>query len=304
MSEEKNKKFKNKKFTLKVPSLPSLKLGRFGSFSMPFSNTKMGLPLPTGIYLGGGRLILFSLGTVSLGFIASMFLLLSKGEQEITWPMTGAEYTAPSMVGAKVVDAEAPERASQTLKINLPGGLRLDNITLTNISLGQTSLATAFQIAGTSTAYILIDDLVIKNSEFPTMDFANAEFYTINATSSVLTAGHTFEQTATSTIADITVGSGRGVATYAAKDMVVDRIIINVISGQTSDVVIDNLTIDNVRTWVGGFDLDYVKAGTLTMENLKVGDDGNIDTADLVINSTVYYNNMTDGVVDSPINIK
>jgi hypothetical protein len=69
-------------------------------------------------------------------------------------------------------------------------------------------------------------------------------------------------------------------------------------------VVIDNLTIDNVRTWVGGFDLDYVKAGTLTMENLKVGDDGNIDTADLVINSTVSYNNMTDGVVDSPINIK
>ena len=302
MSDEKEK-FSKKRFSLKLPGLPSFKMGRFGTVKSP-SSGRVGLPLPTGIYLGGGKLILFSLATVALGFVASMFLLLSKGEQEITWPMTGASYDAPSMVGAKVVDEEVPERASQTLKINLPGGIRLDEIRLENISLGQTSLTTAFQIAGTSTAYILIDDLVIKNSEFPTMDFANSEFYTINATTSVLAAGHTFEQTATSTISDITVGSGRGVASYNAKDMIVDRVIINVVSGATSDVVIDNLVIDGVKTWIGAFDLDYVKAGTLTLENLRVGDDGNIDTADLIINSTVTYNSMTDGVQDKPINIK
>jgi hypothetical protein len=301
MSDDKQKKFRNKKFSLRLPSFTSIKLGGFGSFKLPVFG-KISNPFPTGLYLGGGKLIVISLGTVALGFIASLFLLMSKGEQEITWPMTGAVYEAPSMVGARVVDEETPMEASQTLQINLPGGIRLDAINLVNISLGKAALATAFQIAGTSTAYIVVDDLIIKNSEFPSMDFANSEFYTINATTSVQAAGHTFNMTATTTIADITVGSGRGVASYDAKDMIVDRIIIECTG--SSDCVIDTITIDGVKTWIGVFDLDYVKAGTLTLENMKVGDDGDIDSADLVMNSTVYYNNVADGVVEAPINIK
>ena len=300
MSDDKQKKFKDKKFSLGIPSL-SFKLGRMGAFKFPtFGKTR--LPVPSGIYLGGGKLIVASLATVALGFVASMFLLLSKGEQEITWPMTGASYEAPSMIGARVVDAETPMEASQTLQINLPGGIRLDEIRLENISLGKAALATAFSIQGTSTAYIVVDDLIIKNSEFPSMDFANSEIYSINATTSVVAAGHTFNMTATTTIADITVGSGRGVASYDAKDMIVDRIIIECTG--TSDCIVDNIIIDGVRTWVGVFDLDYVKAGTLTMESLRVGDDGDINSADLVLNSTVSFNNVTDGVVEAPINIK
>ena len=300
MSEDKNKKFKDKKFSLGLPSF-SLKTGRLGTFKLPTFG-KIRNPLPSGLYLGGGKLIVISLATVALGFVASMFLLVSKGEQEITWPMTGAVYEAPSMVGARVVDEETPMEASQTLQINLPGGIRLDEINLVNISLGKAALTTAFSIQGTSTAYIVVDDLIITNSEFPSMDFANAEIYSINATSSVQAAGHTFEMTATTTIADITVGSGRGVASYDAEDMIVDRILI-VCTG-SSDCVIDTITIDGVKTWIGNFDLDYVKAGTLTMSNLKIGDDGDINSADLVMNSTVTYNNVLDGVVEVPINIK
>ena len=300
--EKKKEKFKNRKFSLKFPSLPSFSLGGlFGAFKFPTFG-RLTNPFPSGLYLGGGKLIVVSLGTVALGFIASLFLLMSKGEQEITWPMTGAVYEAPSMIGARVVDEETPMEASQTLQINLPGGIRLDEINLVNISLGKAALATAFSIQGTSTAYILVDDLIIKNSEFPSMDFANSEIYTINATTSVEAAGHTFNMTATTTIADITVGSGRGVATYDAEDMVVDRIIIECTG--TSDCVIDTITIDGVKTWIGTFDMDYVKAGTLTMENLRVGDDGDINSADLVLNSTVYFSTVTDGVVEAPVNIK
>ena len=301
MSDDKQKKFRNKKFSLRLPSFTSIKLGGFGSFKLPVFG-KIRNPFPTGLYLGGGKLIVISLATVSLGFVASMFLLLSKGEQEITWPMTGAVYEAPSMIGARVVDEETPMEASQTLQINLPGGIRLDEINLVNISLGKAALATAFQIAGTSTAYIVVDDLIIKNSEFPSMDFANSEFYAINATTSVVAAGHTFNMTATTTLSDITIGSGRGVASYDAKDMVVDRIIIECTG--SSDCVIDTITIDGVKTWIGTFDLDYVKAGTLTLETLRVGDDGDINSADLVINSTVYFASVTDGVVEEPVNIK
>jgi len=301
MSDDK-KKFGDKKFSLKVPSLPSFKLGSlFGAFKFPTFG-KLTNPFPSGLYLGGGKLIVVSLATVILGFVASMFLLLSTGEQEITWPMSGAVYDAPSMIGTRAVDIETPMEASQTLQINLPGGIRLDEINLVNISLGKTALATAFQIAGTSTAYIVVDDLIIKNSEFPSMDFANSEFYNITATSSVVAAGHTFNMTATTTLADITVGSGRGVASYDAEDMVVDRIIIQCTG--TSDCVIDTITIDGVKTWVGVFDLDYVKAGKLTLEGLRVGDDGDINSADLVMNSTVYFTSVADGVTEAPINIK
>ena len=300
MSDDK-KKFKSRKFSLKVP-VPSFKLGGlFGAFKFPTFG-KLVNPFPSGLYLGGGKLIVISLAAVVLGFVASMFLLLSKGEQEITWPMTGAVYDAPSMIGARAVDVETPMEASQTLQINLPGGIRLDEINLVNISLGKAALATAFSLQGTSTAYIVVDDLIIKNSEFPSMDFSNSEFYNITATSSVVAAGHTFNITATTTLADITVGSGRGVASYDAEDMVVDRIIIQCTG--TSDCVIDTITIDGVKTWVGVFDLDYVKAGKLTLEGLRVGDDGDINSADLVMNSTVYFTSVADGVTEAPINIK
>ena len=47
-------------FTFSIPSM-GLRIGIFG---------RLRLPLPGGIYLGGGRLILVSLSTVGLGFLA------------------------------------------------------------------------------------------------------------------------------------------------------------------------------------------------------------------------------------------
>ena len=265
---------------------------------------RLRLPLPGGVYLGGGRLILFSLSAVALGFLASMFVLISTGEQQITWPMVGASYVAPSMVGSPVVDAEFPADRSQTLQINIPAGVRLDEITLKNISLGKNGITDAFELTGTSTADVLtIDDLIIRNSEFPSMDFANADIYSVVATSSVVAAGHTFSPTMASTTNDVVIGSGRGATSYIAQDMVVDRIIIRQ-STDGGDVVIDTLTLDGVRAWTGGFDADYLEVGTLTLENVRVGDDGDIDSADLIINSSVNVNTVQDGVVEEPVFIR
>jgi hypothetical protein len=272
------------------------------SLSLPFIGLR--IPILGGLYLGGGKILLVSMSTVAIGFLLGVVLLISKGDQELVWPAAGAQYTAPSLIGARVVDRETPSEISQTLQINLPGGIRINRIHLKNVSLGKTGLATAVQISGTSTAYILIDDLIIRNSSFPTMDFANSEFFSIIATTSVEAAGHTFAMTASSTIADITIGSARGTITYDAENMVVDRIIITALLGATSDVIIDELILDGVNASVGAFDLDWVKAGTVTLENLKVGDDGDINSADLVMNSTVWFNSVVDGVVEKPINIK
>ena len=278
-------------------SIPSLSV-RFGGLA------RIRLPLPGGVYLGGGKLIVGSLATVALGFLASMFVLISSGDQEITWPMTGASYAAPSMIGSPVVDREFPADRSQTLQINVPANLRLDKVTFTNINLGKNGITDAFQITGTSTSdMITIDTLTIKNSEFPTMDFANGDIYEITATIDVVAAGHTFEMTMASTTNDVVIGSGRGATSYIAKDMTVDRIILN----QTTtggDVLIDEMTLDGVRAWTGAFNADYFEIGRLILENVRIGDDGDINSADFVINSSVSVNTVNDGVLEEPVFIR
>ena len=282
---------------------PRIQFDRF-KFSYKFPKFwSFRIPIGGGIYMGGGKLIIASLSTVALGFVASIFVLISSGEQQITFPDLGASYVAPDMVGTRIVDAEFPEQISQTLRINIPAGTRLDEIRLTNISLGKSGLTDAFQIVGTSTAdSIIIDDLIIRNSEFPTFDIANANIFTITATTSVVVSGHTFE-TSMGTGTDITIGSGRGAASYIAKDMVVDRIIIQ----QTSagdDVIIDKLILDGVRAWTGGMNIDYVDVGTLLMENVRIGDDADINTAEMLIHDSVTANTVNDGIVEKPIMIR
>tara|TARA_R110002020_G_scaffold77761_3_gene196205 strand:- start:3572 stop:4483 length:912 start_codon:yes stop_codon:yes gene_type:complete len=303
MKEEKQKKNSEKK---KISfSLPSFRIGGsfFSGIGLP-SSLKARLPFPSGIYLGGGKLILVSLTAVAIGFLASMFLLISKGEQQIVFPALGAQYDAPNMIGNPIVDAEFPADRSQTLQINIPAQTRLDEIILKNISLGKSGLTDSFELTGTSTTDVLtIDELVIKNSEFPSMDWANGNIYLINATSSVIAAGHTFSPTMSSTTNDVVVGSGRGATSYIAEDMVVDRIIIRQ-STTGGDVIIGKLILDGVKAWTGGFDGDYFEIGTLTLQNVRIGDDGDINSADLIINSSVNANTINDGVLEEPVFIR
>jgi hypothetical protein len=244
------------------------------------------------------------MATVGIGFLASMFVLISSGDQEITWPMTGASYAAPSMIGSPVVDREFPSDRSQTLEINVPANLRLDEISFKNVSLGKNGITNAFTIAGTSsTDLITIDTLIIKNSEFPSMDWANGDIYELTAVTDVVAAGHTFSMTMSSSTNDVVIGSGRGATSYIAENMTVDRILIT----QTTtggDVLIDTMTLDGVRAWTGAFDADYFEIGRLILENVRIGDDGDINSADFVINSSVSVNTVADGVLEEPVFIR
>ena len=290
----KNRKISSPKIKFGIPNLTA-KLPRFWHFKIPF---------PGGVYLGGGKLIIGSLSAVAIGFLASLFLLVSSGEQQIQFPMLGASYEAPSMVGSPIVDAEFPADRSQTLQLNIPQGTRLDLIKFENISLGKGGLTDAFQLTGTSTTDMLtIDEVIIEDSEFPTMDLANGYIYLFNATSSVVVDGHTFSPTMASSTNDVRVSSTRGAVSYEAKDMVVDRIIIR----QTTtggDVLIKKLHLKNVNAWNGAFNGDYFEIGTLTLKNVRIGDDGDIDTAAFVVNSSVDVNTMNDGVVEEPVMIR
>ena len=290
----KDKKFNTPTVRFGIPNITA-KLPRFWNFKIPIFG---------GLYMGGGKFVVISFSTIAIGFIASLFVLINSGEQQITFPMPGAQYTAPSMVGNNIVDREFPADRSQTLQINMPANLRLDLVSFKNINLGKQGLTDAFQIAGTSTSDVItIETVTIKNSSFPTMDWANGNIFTVNATSSVIAAGHTFSPTMASSTNDVVIGSARGATSYIAEDMTVDRILL-LQSTTGGDVVIENLILDNVNAWTGGFNSDYFEIGTLILENIRIGDDGDINSADLVINSSVSVNTVNDGVQEEPIWIR
>ena len=278
---------------------------RLPRVSLRLPTVSINFPVLRGIRMSGGRLLAGSMGIIAIIFAAGLLLVMNTGEPDPTWPDAGAVYTAPSKVGIPLANPEDPEVRSQTVQINLPSGIRLDEISFYGTSLGKSGLTASLEIQGTTTAYIVVDDIIFRDSEFPTLDFANSEFYDFVATSTVEAAGHTISYTPSTSTSDITVGSVRGAANYSSPaGKIVDRIVIKIDSSATSDAIIGRIVFDGVKASVGGVDLDYVKAGKLLMENVKVGDDGDIDSPDFVINPSVSVNNMTETVVDKPVNIR
>jgi hypothetical protein len=291
---------KKKKFSFSIPSLKVPSFARLGG---------MRIPLPNGLYLGGGKLIGIGFGTVVIGFVASTFILMESGTPDIAYPQAGAIYTVPSRIGEPVLGyrdmGEISSDANQTLQINIPGGSRISDMVFSDVSLGKTGLANSIEISGTSVQKIVIDDLKITNSSFPTMQVSGAtRMHTITISSGVEVAGHTFLATLSTTdVVDVSVGSQRGAGDYVAKDMIVDRILIK-LTGGSGDAIIDNLTFDNVNANIGKAVIENVDVGEFFMQNVQIGDDADINSADFIIDNTVKYRSMSDGTIEKPIKVQ
>ena len=291
---------KKKKFSFSIPSLKIPSLARLGG---------MRIPLPNGLYLGGGKLIGIGFGTVVIGFVASTFILMESGTPDIAYPQAGAVYTVPSRIGEPVLGyrdmGEISSDANQTLQINIPGGTRISDMVFSDVSLGKTGLANAIEVSGTASQKIVIDDLRITNSSFPTMQVSGlTRMHTITISSGVEVAGHTFLATLSTTdVVDVSVGSLRGAGDYVAKDMIVDRILIK-LTGGSGDAIIDNLTFDNVNANIGKAVIENVDVGEFFMQDVQIGDDADINSADFIIDNTVKYRSMSDGTIEKPIKVQ
>jgi hypothetical protein len=64
------------------------------------------------------------------------------------------------------------------------------------------------------------------------------------------------------------------------------------------------MTLDGVRAFAGAFNADNFEIGRLILENVRIGDDGDIDSADFVINSSVSVSTVYDGVLEEPVFIR
>ena len=217
------------------------------------------------------------------------------------WPKAGAEYSLPQTMGSKLEPYEDGSE-SQTLKINLADGTRLSSLTLNNLDLGKTGLTDCIEITraqGNSSGWLFVDNWTATGVTAPSADFGNAEIANLSLAAYV--DGHTIEATIDSTISDLDIQSTRGSGIFTAENSVVDRVLI-VLAGSA---VIGTLAMTDVDCSVGGWNVDYVKAGSFTMDNTsKFGDGDGIDTADFVVNSTVKTRSFTDNLVDTPITVK
>jgi len=217
------------------------------------------------------------------------------------WPKAGAEYSLPQTMGHKL-EPYADGSESQTLKINLADGTRLSSLTLNNLDLGKTGLTDCIEITraqGNSSGWLFVDNWTATGVTAPSADFGNAEIANLSLAAYV--DGHTVEATIDSTISDLDIQSTRGSGVFTAENSVVDRVLI-VLAGSA---VIGTFAMTDVDCSVGGWNVDYVKAGSFTMDNTsKFGDGDGIDTADFVVNSTVKTRSFTDNLVDTPITVK
>ena len=289
---------------IKIPfSFPSIKMP---VWHLPFVSIMTLLPTPsTKLNLGGMRVAIGALAVVAIGFTATMWLTIAGTTDEIIWPQPGAQYNLPYVVGERLPpDAITPMTASQTLQINLGNGVRLDRLVLRNLDLGKAGLTSAFKIERASTvtgAHVNVGQFTITNSSAPTLDWANMEVGTI--TLAPYTDGHTNAISVDPTVSNLVIDSDRGTGTYVAENSVVDRVLIT-LQGD-SGAYIGEVVVDNVDASVGSWDWDYLKVGTLTMDNTNlIGNGTGVNVASAVWNSTISARNVTDNSIDTPLSVQ
>jgi len=254
--------------------------------------------------LGGTKAVFGSLALVGVAFAAAMFLVIEKTTDNIPmWPEAGAAYALPSEVGLPLPpEDEIPADANHTLQVTLAADARISELTFKDMDLGKAGLTDCVSIerdSGNSSGYLWVDEFVINNVSAPSFDMANVEVATLALAGSV--DGHTNSSTLNSTISEITILSTRGSGKFVAESGAVDRIVVMFLA----DANISTLTFDNVKCSVGGWDIDHVKAGSISQDaTSRFGDGDGINVADYVVNQTVSYRTSTDSLVDTPINVR
>ena len=285
-----------------------IKLTRFTAPGFPaitFLNA-LRIPVPKFSFdLSGFKGIGTAMAFVGLAFVAAFTFVIAGTNDTPVWPEAGAAYHLPDVHGINLEpDPENPTDRNQTLQINLGNGVRLDRLVLKNLQLGKAGLSSAFKIERASTvtgAHVNVGTFTITNAAIPTLDWANMEVGTVVL--APYTDGHTNAISVDSTISNLVIDSDRGAGTYVAEDSVVDRILIT-LQGD-SGAFIGEVIVDNVDASVGNWDWDYLKIGTLTMNNTNlIGNGTGVNVASAVWNSSISARNIQDSTIDTPLTVQ
>jgi len=282
-----------------------LKLDRFTAPGIPGIALLNALRIPTPKFsfdLSGMKGVGTALGIVGVAFVVAFTFVVASTDDTPVWPEAGAAYALPNVHGVSLEpDPENPADANQTLQINLAAGVRLTTLTLNNLDLGKAGLTDCVTVQRTTntTGWLYVDTWTMTGVSAPSLSMENVETGSLSL--AARTDGHAMDATIDSTISEINIESSRGAGQYIAENSVVDRVIIQL----AGDAIIGTLIMTDVDCSVGGWNIDYVKAGSITMDNTsEFGDGDGINLADFVLAASVKSRVITDNLVDTPITVK
>ena len=300
------------KYRGKVVRDHDLQLSKFAAPGFPGMSFLNALRIPHPKYkieLSGMRGVTLTLGVVAVGFALAFTFVIVATDDTPVWPESGAEYALPDIFGDNLATApETPSQASQTLRVGFKDKSRLDKVVFKNMDLGKADLTNSFQVMRNATtgvtgsaAYLWIGEIIIKNSSAPTLAWDNMDVGTIVLGAKV--DGHTQEIQFDQTVPEVIIDSDRGSGTYTAQDGAVDRIILQI--NGTNGASIGVLEIDDVDASVGAWDWDYIKAGSITMDNTnEFGNGTGIDSASATFGTGISSRQVTDTMTDVPISVR
>ena len=280
----KSRSFRFPRFT-KMPSIRSPKLGRFPRVGMANSRIK---------YVIFGTVCL-SMAAVSVGMY---FAVRDVMGSTYDWPKPGAVYSDLPTGGT--LGQELPQYEdgtdNQTLAVVLAANTRLENLTV-DLQMGKSGAdCISIERASGTTGYLYVDTFTMDGLVAPTLVMSNSEVHYMTLSGN--TDGHHTGPTQDSTIPSIEIGSLYGASAYNAEGRV-DRLLVTLMG----DAIIKTGSITG-KCSVGPVDLDYIKAGQLSLTNVKIGDDGSIATAAVDIDSSTKVYTLSDSFTDQPIIVK
>ena len=281
-----------------------LKLDRFTAPGFPAVSlfNALRIPVPSFSFdLSGMKGVATSLGVVGIAFALAFTFVVVQTDDTPMWPEAGAVYALGSPDGTigepLPPDPMTPSEASHTLEVRLADGTRLESLVV-DLQMGKPGLTDCVSIERASgTGYLWVDEFSMDGFVAPTLTLNASYIHQLTLSGDV--DGHTTGPTQDSSGApDITFASLRGSSTYAATGRV-DRLLISLLG----DAYIKTVTITG-KCSIGGADLDFIKAGTVSLTNVKIGDDGDIQTAAVVIGNDTVVSAVTDNFTDKSIIVK
>ena len=279
-----------------------LKLSHFTFPALPGLSllNALRLPMPSFSFdLSGGRGVVTALGIVGVAFGVAFSFVIATTDDTPMWPEAGAVYSLPSKVGIPLApDPVTPAQKSQTLEVRLADGTRLEKLEV-DLQMGKAGLADCISIErGAGTGYLWVDTFTMDKLVAPTLILSAS--YIHQLTLSGNTDGHHTGPVQNSTTPDITIESLRESGVYTSSGAGrVDRLLITLLG----DAYVKDVSITG-KCSGGAVDLDFIKAGTLAITNVEIGDDGNVNTAAVDIDSGTTVHSVTDGFTDKPIIVK
>jgi hypothetical protein len=277
-----------------------LKLSHFTFPALPGLSlfNALRLPMPSFSFdLSGGRGVVTALGIVGVAFGVAFTFVIATTDDTPMWPEAGAVYALPSKVGIPLApDPVTPAQKSETLEVRLADGTRLEKLEV-DLQMGKVGLTDCISIErGAGTGYLWVDTLSMDKLTAPTLVLSASYVHQLNL--SGRTDGHHTGPVQNSATADVTIESLRESGIYTASGRV-DRLLVTLLG----DAYISTMTVTG-KCSVGAIDLDFLRVGTFNLTNVTIGDDGNVNTAAVDVDSSTTVHSVSDLFTDVPITVK